>query len=129
MPESNEPGEVGTKMLLGGVLLQEHRYCVYIVASRSGTLYIGIADNLTRRVLEHKNGEVEGFAKKYRCTRLVYEESFDNVFKAIRREKQLKGWRRSKKIALIEARNPRWGDLAENIGMPMVFAGETIAAR
>jgi putative endonuclease len=99
------------------------------MTSRSGTLYIGITDNLTRRVLEHKSGAIEGFTKKYRCTRLMYQESFDNVFKAIRREKQLKGWRRAKKIALIEQQNPRWLDLAEHIGQRMVFAGEAINVR
>ena len=81
---------------------------VYIMASRSGTLYIGITSELDVRVRQHKSLEIEGFAGKYKCTRLVYFESFDNVLKAISREKQLKGWRRSKKIALIEEVNPRW---------------------
>ena len=81
------------------------------------------------RVKQHKNGEIEGFSSKYGCNRLVYWESFDEVIKAINREKQLKGWRRSKKIALIESMNPRWEDLAEKWGAEMVFAGESIAAR
>jgi putative endonuclease len=69
----------------------EHRYSTYIVCSRSGTLYIGMTNNLYRRALEHKGGEVEGFASKYHCDRLVYYEDFDDVLKAIGREKQLKG--------------------------------------
>jgi len=92
----------------------EHEYWVYIVASRSGTLYIGMTNNIERRAWEHKSGEFEGFAREYHCNRLVYYEGFDDVHKAIDREKQLKGWRRSKKIALIESSNPRWaGTLAE----------------
>jgi putative endonuclease len=107
----------------------EYRYWVYILASRSGTLYIGFTNSLDRRTLEHKSGEWEGFASKYHCNRLVYYECYDDVHKAIAREKQLKGWRREKKIALIESRNPRWVDLAEKLGAPMVFAGESIAGR
>jgi putative endonuclease len=102
------------------------KYCVYIVGSRTGTLYIGMTNNLYRRVLVHKSGELEGFASKYGCNRLVYFESFDDVRKAIDREKRLKGWRRQKKIALIEALNPRWQDLAEKWGAQMVFAGGSI---
>jgi putative endonuclease len=101
----------------------EHTYFTYFVCSRSGTLYIGMTNNIDRRVLEHKRGEVEGFSSKYHCNRLVYYESFDDVRKAIDREKQLKGWRRSKKIALIESKNPRWEDLAEKWGAQMLFAG------
>jgi putative endonuclease len=82
--------------------VKEHNYCVYIVGSRTGTLYIGMTNNLYRRVLDHKSGEFEGFASKYGCNRLVYFESFDDVRKAIDREKQLKGWRRQKKIALLK---------------------------
>ena len=77
------------------------QFWVYIIASHSGTLYIGITNDLQVRVRQHKDGEIEGFSRKYRCTRLVYFESFDNVLKAISREKQLKGWRRSKKIRLL----------------------------
>src|SRR6202043_2735601 len=90
----------------------KHKYFAYIVCSRSGTLYIGVTNSIYRRALEHKRGEVEGFASKYHCDRMVYWESFDDVQKAISREKQLKGWRRSKKIALIEFLNPHWLDLA-----------------
>jgi putative endonuclease len=105
------------------------QYWVYILASSSGTLYIGITSELDVRVRQHKSLEIEGFASKYRCTRLVYFESFDNVLKAISREKQLKGWRRSKKIALIEKVNPRWEDLAEKWGAEMLFPGESIKGR
>jgi len=72
------------------VEVKEHEYFVYIVCSRSGTLYIGISNTIYRRALEHKRGEVEGFAGKYRCNRLVWYESYDDVRKAIDREKQLK---------------------------------------
>ena len=72
-----------------------------------------MTNSIYRRALEHKCGDVEGFASKYGCTRLVYYQSFDDVHKAIGREKQLKGWTRAKKIALIESKNPRWEDFAE----------------
>jgi len=107
----------------------EHKYFAYIVCSQSGTLYIGMTNSIYRRALEHKLGEVEGFSSKYHCDRMVYYESFDDVQKAIAREKQLKGWRRSKKIALIESKNPRWEDLAEKWGAQMLFAGESIQGR
>ena len=104
----------------------DRKFWVYIVGSRSGTLYIGITNNIERRMREHKNGEVVGFASKYHCNRLVYYESFDEVQIAIGREKQLKGWCREKKIALIESVNPRWADLAEKWGAQLAFAGESI---
>ena len=65
---------------------------------------------------EHKSGEFEGFAAKFCCKRLLYYETFDDVFNAIGREKQLKGWRREKKVALVERTNPTWADLAEHLG-------------
>ena len=89
---------------------------VYIVSSRSRTLYIGITNDLDRRMFEHKNGVFEGFSKDYCCTRLVYYERFDGPIAAIAREKQLKGWRREKKIALIEKVNSTWVDFAEGLG-------------
>jgi putative endonuclease len=106
--------------------MEDHRYFVYIVCSRSGTLYVGMTNSIYRRASEHKSGEFEGFASKYYCDRLVYYQSFDDVHKAIAREKQLKGWVRRKKIALIESVNPRWQDLAEKWGAEMAFAGESI---
>jgi len=105
------------------------KYWVYIVVSLTGTLYIGMTNNLYVRVAQHKSGEIEGFSSKYHCNRLVYWESFDKVLKAIDREKQLKGWRRAKKTVLIESTNPRWEDLAEKWGAEMVFPGQSIAAR
>jgi len=92
--------------------MKAHCYSVYIVASKSRVLYIGMTSDLSRRVYEHKNGLVKGFTKQYRCHRLVYYESFDDVNKAIDREKQLKRWNRTKKVWLIGRRNPTWEDLA-----------------
>jgi putative endonuclease len=83
------------------------------MGSLSGTLYIGMTGNLHKRVFEHKFHRIEGFSDKHQVERLLYRESFDEVQKAINREKQLKGWRRSKKIALIESVNPHWLDLAK----------------
>jgi putative endonuclease len=88
-------------------------YSVYILASRSRVLYIGVTNDLARRVDEHKRGGVVGFTSRYRVTRLVYFEEFADIRDAIAREKQLKGWRRSRKTELIERRNPAWQDLAE----------------
>jgi putative endonuclease len=87
-------------------------YCTYIVASRSHTLYVGVTGDLLRRVFEHKWRERDGFAARYQCDRLVWFERHQDVHLAIAREKELKGWRREKKIALIEAGNPTWQDLA-----------------
>jgi putative endonuclease len=109
--------------------MKEHQYFVYIVCSNSGTLYIGMTKSIYRRALQHKRGEIDGFAAKYSCNRLVYYEGFDDVTKAIDREKQLKGWVRRKKIVLIESKNPRWPDLAEKWGAQMAFAGESIKAK
>jgi putative endonuclease len=82
------------------------------MGSLSGTLYVGFSGNLHKRVFEHKFHLKEGFTAKYGVERLLYWASFDDVHKAIAREKQIKGWCRKKKIALIEARNPHWLDLA-----------------
>jgi len=109
--------------------VREHKYFVYIVSSRSGTLYIGMTNSIYRRALQHKSGEIEGFSSKYHCGRLVYYESFDDVHKAIGREKQLKGWTRAKKIALIESKNLRWEDMAEKWGAEMLFPGEAMKGR
>ncbi len=92
--------------------MKRHNYCVYMVASKSRVLYIGMTNNLERRLSEHKNDMVDGFSKQYRCHRLVYYESFDDVRNAIAREKQLKRWNRTKKIWLIERENPTWEDLS-----------------
>lgn len=83
------------------------------MASRSGTLYVGATNDLMRRVYEHQHGLVKGFTSRYRVTRLVYFEDTDRVGAAIEREKELKGWLRAKKIALVETTNPEWHDLSK----------------
>jgi putative endonuclease len=82
-------------------------YCVYVMGSLSGTLYIGFSGNLHKRVFQHKFHHFEGFTAKYDVTRLLYWESYDDVHRALARETQLKGWSRAKKIALIVRRNPQ----------------------
>lgn len=91
-------------------------YSVYILASRSRVLYIGVTNDLARRVNEHKQRLTACFTQKYRVTRLVYFEQFGEILEAIAREKQLKGWVRARKLALIETTNPTWKDLAERWG-------------
>jgi putative endonuclease len=88
-------------------------YFVYILGSLTGTLYIGMTGKMEKRIFEHRFHHLEGFTDQYDVERLLYWESYDDVRNAIDREKQLKGWRRSKKIALIELQNPRWVDLAK----------------
>ena len=88
-----------------------HDYYVYILASKSRALYIGVTNNLERRLFEHRQKLIPGFTSKYNISRLVYFELFGEVRDAIAREKQLKGWRREKKIALIESLNPSWQEL------------------
>jgi putative endonuclease len=87
-------------------------YCVYIMGSLSGTLYVGFSGNLHKRVFQHKFHHFQGFTDKYDVTRLLYWESYDDVHLALARETQLKGWTRAKKIGLIVRRNPHWVDLA-----------------
>ena len=89
-------------------------YYVYIMASRSRVLYAGVTNDLARRVNEHKLGLNAGFTRRYRVTRLVYFEEYADIRDAIAREKVIKGWRRSRKTCLIEARNPTWEDLAKD---------------
>ena len=89
-------------------------YYVYIVSSKSRVIYVGVTNDLVKRVYEHKEGEVEGFTKKYKVNRLVYFEQFNDVYEAITREKQIKGWLRIKKLRLIEGMNPTWNDLYYN---------------
>jgi putative endonuclease len=108
--------------------MREHLYSVYIMASHSGVLYIGITSDLQHRVWQHKNGVFEGFSKKYKCHRLVYYEQYDSVHAAIGREKQLKGFTRKKKIALIESMNPRWQDLSESWGREFLVRGQSMKA-
>jgi putative endonuclease len=87
---------------------REKRYCVYVMASKSRVLYIGVTGFLMARVLQHKSGEYEGFTSKYCINRLVYYEVFQYVNNAIARETEVKKWRREKKLALVEANNPTW---------------------
>jgi putative endonuclease len=94
--------------------MHEGSYFTYIMASRSHTLYIGVTGDLLKRVFQHKWKEHEGFTAKYNCDRLVWFEAQQEITRAIAREKELKGWRRAKKIALIESRNPAWTDLSRD---------------
>lgn len=88
-------------------------YYVYILASaRHGTIYIGVTNDLARRLEEHRTGKGSEFARKYRVFRLVYVENFERPIEAIAREKQLKKWNRDWKIKLIETDNPEWSDLS-----------------
>ncbi len=89
------------------------RYYVYIMTSPTGTLYTGMTNDLKKRVYQHKHKLIPGFTEKYNVTRLVYYEETSDVKSAITREKQIKGWVRRKKIALIESKNPKWQDLSE----------------
>ena len=91
-------------------------YYVYIMASHRGTLYTGVTNDLERRAYEHKSGLGGAFTKKYNVSKLVYYESTSDVVSAIEREKQIKAWRRSKKVALIESMNPYWADLTQDWG-------------
>jgi putative endonuclease len=99
--------------------MQERWYYVYIVASRSRALYTGVTGQIEVRVLQHRNKAFEGFSADYNCNRLVWYECYGDVRRAIGREKQIKGWARSKKLALIEKMNPTWVDLSEDWGKPL----------
>ncbi len=94
--------------------MHEGSYFTYIMGSRSRTLYVGVTGNLQKRVFEHKWKEHDGFTARYNCDRLVWFERFQDVQKAIAREKELKGWRRSKKLALIASINQGWLDLSRD---------------
>ena len=85
------------------------------MASESGTLYIGVTNDLIRRVYEHKHDLVDGFTMKYQCHKLIYFEQTNDIYSAIIREKQIKNWRRDKKQFLINGQNPRWIDLYDEI--------------
>ena len=89
-------------------------FYVYIMASRSRVLYVGVTNDLARRTNEHKRGLVPGFTSRYRITRLVYFEEFVDILDAIAREKEIKGWVRTRKTRLIDSRNPTWEDLSSS---------------
>jgi putative endonuclease len=89
-------------------------YHVYLMASASGVLYLGVTGYLERRVLQHKTEAKVGFSSRYKTTKLVYFEPFGQAKSAIAREKQIKKWRREKKVGLIEEMNPEWRDLSED---------------
>jgi len=88
-------------------------YYAYIMTNKSRTLYPGVTNDLVRRMYEHKKKLIKGFTSKYNIQYLVYYEITSSIYSAIQREKQIKGWLRSKKIALIESTNPEWKDLSE----------------
>ncbi len=91
-------------------------YYVYLLTNKKNTvLYTGVTNDLERRIYEHKNKIVDGFTSKYRVDKLVYFEATNDVNSAIAREKQIKGWVRAKKNALVESVNPMWNDLYENL--------------
>ncbi len=92
--------------------MTERNFYVYILASKSRRLYVGVTNDLERRLFEHKSKLVDGFTKQYHIDRLIYFEQTPDVLSAMTREKQIKSWRRSKKIALVEVINPTWEDLS-----------------
>jgi putative endonuclease len=100
--------------------MNERRYSVYIMASRSHNLYIGVTNSIVRRVREHKAHTLEGFTDKYNVDRLVWCETYPYIRTAIAREKQLKGWVRAKKLQLIEDSNPTWQDLSDEWEKPII---------
>jgi putative endonuclease len=89
------------------------QYYIYILSNASRRIYVGVTNNLERRVYEHKHMLIPGFTSEYKITRLVYFEITSDVLAAIAREKQIKGWLRSKKLALIDSQNPTWEDLSK----------------
>ena len=99
-------------------------YYTYIMASPGGTLYTGVTNNILNRVCTHKQRLIPGFTQRYNVTRLVYFEVSRDIHSAISREKQIKGWKRCKKISLIESLNPKWKDLAEDWFSPNDFIME-----
>jgi putative endonuclease len=100
-------------------LRRDKRYFVYMVASKSRTLYVGMTAFLESRIKQHKARETDGFTKRYNIDRLVYWEEFKYVWAAIGRETEIKKWRREKKIKLIEEHNPTWENLAADWGKPV----------
>lgn len=101
---------------------RNYNYYVYIMASTSLVIYIGVTNDLLRRVAQHKSELIEGFSKKYKTKKLVYYEHYTDINYAIQREKELKSWRRSKKLELIAGLNPKWQDLY--VEMSQSYNGE-----
>jgi putative endonuclease len=97
---------------------------IYILGSQTGTLYVGVTSNLFFRVMQHKEGVLKGFTADYACKRLLYFEGYEDILRAIAREKQLKGWRREKKLNLIRTTNPEFKDLAQMWGWKMITMHE-----
>ena len=105
-------------------------FYVYMMTNQSRVvLYTGITNSLMRRVWQHQSGEIEGFTKSYKVNRLVYYECFDDPRDAIAREKEIKGWRRQKKNALVETKNPKWADLSPMLFQHLKRPSHTSAAR
>ena len=100
-------------------MAREYRFVVYIMSSKSRRIYTGVTNNIERRAAQHKGGQIKGFTQRYKINRLVYYEVFQYVGRAIRREKEIKGWDRAKRVALIEGENPTWDDLADDWGKPI----------
>jgi putative endonuclease len=98
-----------------GQFFMDRTFHVYTLAGESGVLYTGMTNNLMRRIDEHKQKKIPGFTSKYNVTKLVWFEAHGGATSAIAREKQIKGWSRAKKVALIEAMNPLWKDLTETL--------------
>ena len=92
----------------------------YIMGSSTGTLYIGVTSHMEVRIRQHKDGTFEGFSKLHHCTRLLYYEGHESISQSIAREKQLKGWRREKKLNLVRSQNPEFKDLAERWGWKFI---------
>ncbi len=97
------------------MIMLTKQYYVYIMSSRSRVIYVGMTNDLRRRVEQHQQKLVEGFTQKYNVTQLVYYEVTNDVHSALAREKEIKGWRRSKKVALIESMNPTWQDMSRQL--------------
>ena len=94
--------------------MRDHNYYVYIITTQNNkVMYIGVTNDLERRLYEHKHKIIDGFTKRYNINKLVYYEYTEDVYSAIEREKQLKGWRRDRKNSLVETMNPEWKDLSE----------------
>ena len=112
MPGTRKP--LVTRPVQPPGLLDRYSYVYMMGSSSRRALYTGVTASLNKRVYEHKNDLVEGFSRKYKCHRLVYFETFEHISDAIAREKEIKGWRREKKNALVELINPEWNDLSKD---------------